>query len=122
MAQTCTNAVVHSADFRIQSTISKALEEMGVTRDGVDRISLYGGCKAENHDIIIQNITASVRTHRIDQVVLTQHKDCAAYEGNEDSLQSDMTSLAKKVLEKFPELSVKMLLLEPVWAIREIRL
>lgn len=121
MAHKCTAAIVHCIDFRIQAAINQWLEDRGIMGD-TDRISIAGASKASNHDVVMQNLKISAQLHEVDTIILTQHRDCGAYGGDETELINDLHSLVSKVQAEIPEVKVVPLIIEPVWAIREIQL
>lgn len=128
MTHTCTNAVVHCIDFRLQKTIVAYLEENKILGDG-DMISIAGG--VQNADFILNQITLSKKLHGIKRVILINHTDCGAYGGSAaftslDEEKAAHTVELQKMRERlgtpFPDLDITTLLAEIAPDSHEVRI
>jgi|SRR3989338_8100048 len=103
----CDSAVITCIDFRFQKYINDWIAEFlkGKTHD---RISIAGSSK--NLDFILSQIDISVRLHEIKEVIIIHHEDCGAYGVNstEHNHTHDLQQTRKKILAKYPHLSIEL--------------
>jgi len=118
MAHTCTSAIVHCIDFRLQKAITQYLQENNMLGD-CDIISIAGAVK--NTDFIIEQVALSKKLHDIKQVVLINHTDCGAYGGSaafansteeKNAHAAELKKTSMRIMEQFPDLKVIILLAE----------
>ena len=112
-------------DFRFGEAIKSWLAENHLLND-CDLVSLAGASKGlvspknqAEPEIILRQIEISTSLHHITQVILMNHTDCGAY-GGRDAFESteaehnqhvlDMKKAKAVILEKFPDLQVKIVL------------
>ena len=103
---TCQAVVVTCMDFRLQKFINSWTGKN--IKGKFDRIAYAGGVK--NITTIQDQITLSVKLHKVKEAHLINHEDCGAY-GKAGNLQTHMKDLlfAKKVIKgKFPRLKVTL--------------
>jgi carbonic anhydrase len=108
MAHHCKNAIVHCIDFRLQKALKNYMEGNGLLGD-CDVVSAAGGVK--NREFMMEQIALSKNLHGIERVILINHTDCGAYGGGDETLHNgELKSAGAMVLEKHPDLKVKLLL------------
>ena len=117
----CKAVIIHCSDHRIQPALNNWLDKQDLL-GSVDRISIGAAVKEHNHEIVLENLKLSTLSNTIEEVILVQHRDCGAYHGDESQLLNDIQSLTHKIKSHLPNASVTALLIEPVWAVREIQL
>ncbi len=125
MSHNCKALILHCIDFRFGGAIKNWLEENHLLND-CDIVSLAGATKglvspknSAEPDIILRQIETSTGLHHISQIILMNHTDCGAY-GGRDAFEtaeiehnqhvSDMQRAKEIILEKFPDLRIKMVL------------
>lgn len=112
-------------DFRFGEAIKNWLKEKGLLNN-CDIVSLAGASRglvnpknSAEPEIILRQIEISFNLHKISQVILMNHTDCGAYGGRDAFTSSeaehsqhvgDMREAKKIILQKFPELEVKIVL------------
>lgn len=127
MSHSCQSLVLHCIDFRLGGAIKNYLSQNGLL-DNCDIVSLAGAVKnlvsplsEADSDMVMRQIDISKRLHHISEVVLMNHTDCGAYGGRaafanteEEQRQhlADMDLAAEKIVARFPELKVKMVLVQ----------
>ena len=82
----CDAAVVWCFDNRLELTLRKLLQRLGIEHP--DRIRVAGGAKCLatpepewERDFVLDQIRKSMRLHSTARVLLTVHSDCGAYGG-----------------------------------------
>lgn len=112
-------------DFRFGEAIINWLKKKGLINN-CDIVSLAGASRGlvnpknpAEPEIILRQIEISSNLHKISQVILMNHTDCGAYGGRDAFASSeaefsqhvgDMCEAKKIILQKFPELKVKIVL------------
>lgn len=125
MSHHCKALILHCMDFRFGEAIKNWLAENHLLND-CDLVSLTGASKGlanpknpSETDIILHQIEISTILHHISQIILMNHTDCGAYGGRDafESIESensqhvsDMKKAKAIILEKFPELQIKIVL------------
>jgi carbonic anhydrase len=116
MAHHCKYLIAHCIDFRIQKSVKQFMEEEKLVGD-CDAVSVAGAVK--NIEFLLGQIEISARLHKMKKVILANHTDCGAYGGSskfnsaEEEKKFHIEEMEKAktaILEKHPELLVKMLL------------
>lgn len=124
MSHTCQALVLACIDFRFHDKLNQWLNDKGL-KDNADQVKIAGGVlsiikptEMRDRDFLLHQLGISVSLHEIKQVYLINHEDCGAY-GGKKSFASDAEELekhiidmrdAKKIiLEKFPQLEVKLI-------------
>lgn len=121
MSHTCTHAIVHCMDFRLNPSIQDFLEAHDLVNT-TDIISLAGGVKNINDNengCAEQQIELSVKLHAISTLMLMNHTDCGAYGGSDKFETKDeekefhITELRKakeKLAKIYPQLEIVIML------------
>ena len=125
----CKALVLHCMDFRFKPRIHEFLTGEGIMGD-FDDVSVAGACKNfvspqndAEREFMLRQIEISRRLHGIGEVILMNHTDCGAYGGRAafESLEAehrkhaeDMEASKKMILERWPELKVKKILIKLV--------
>ncbi len=115
MAHTCSAALVHCIDYRIQPAIYQWLQDKQLLGD-CDIISLAGAAKGidESAPTLWDQIEISTRLHKINTLYLMQHTDCGAYGGRQDDdvvFHTEVLNRAAAVIPtKYPQVRVRKLL------------
>jgi carbonic anhydrase len=125
MSHHCKALILHCIDFRFHEAIKNWLKEKGLLNN-CDIVSLAGASKglispknSAEPEIILRQMEISSNLHKISQVILMNHTDCGAYGGRDafasseaEHLQhvNDMQKAKEIILNKFPELEVKIVL------------
>lgn len=125
MSHHCKALIIHCMDFRFGEAIKNWLKEKGLLNN-CDIVSLAGASKGlvspknpAEPEIILRQIEISSNLHKISQVILMNHTDCGAYGGRDAFASgeaehsqhlSDMQKAKKIILQKFPELEIKIVL------------
>lgn len=86
MMHVCNHCVVHCMDFRIQPTIERLLNTIGVEAGDYDHVSVAGG--AGNFGQLREHLRLSNKLHDAGSFVLTVHEDCGAGATREDLAES----------------------------------
>lgn len=108
MAHTCKAVLVTCMDFRIQKYIEDFARENIGERE-YDRVCWAGASK--DFEAVFSQIELSKKLHDISEVYLMNHEDCGAYgeAGTSEKHAEDLKSAKEKILEKYPNLEVKLL-------------
>lgn len=122
MSHHCSSALVRCIDFRLGTVIRDYLNEKKLYGD-VDIISVAGAGKdiAQSDESFPEGqIDLSKKLHHIKTVILMHHTDCGAYGGREAFVSKeeehaqhvgDMKNARDKLVAKYPELKVHMVLI-----------
>ena len=121
MAHTCSHALVRCMDFRLGPAIRDYLNSNDLYGQ-IDIISVAGAAKdiaqIEEGDVEGQ-VGLSKKLHEIGTVILMNHTDCGGYggraafksaEAEREVHLADMRTAKAKLLVKYPELNVKLIL------------
>lgn len=111
MAHTCTNAILHCIDFRIQKHLDRFIKEMKLEGD-VDRMAIAGAVKNLGEAFFQLNLSNIL--HQTKHIYIINHQDCGAYGAEvaanaekEMATHSADLLLAKQILEnKIPGVKV----------------
>ncbi len=125
MSHNCKALILHCIDFHFGKAIKKYLEDNQLLGD-CDIVSVAGATqniaapKSEtDREFILRQIDISKQLHNIGKIILMNHTDCGAYGGrkafssDEEEKRrhaSDMKTAKKIILEKYPDLRVKIIL------------
>ena len=125
MSHHCRALILHCIDFRFSEAIINWLKEKGLLNN-CDIVSLAGASRglvnpknSAEPEIILRQIEISSNLHKISQIILMNHTDCGAYGGRDAFASSeaehlqhlgDMREAKKIILNKLPELEVKIVL------------
>lgn len=125
MSHYCKALLLHCIDFRFGEAIKNWLAENHLLNN-CDIVSLAGAAKGLANPaspaepaVILRQIEISADLHKISQVILMNHTDCGAYGGREafesgeaecNQQMKDLRRGQEIILEKFPELEVKLVL------------
>ncbi|MFH0890483.1 MAG: carbonic anhydrase [Candidatus Liptonbacteria bacterium] len=125
MSHHCQALILHCMDFRLSGAIKEYMAQNGLINN-CDVVSLAGAAKnivsplsESDADLTLRQIDISKRLHNISEVILMNHTDCGAYGGRaafasdeEEARQhlADMDLAAEKIVAKFPELKVRIVL------------
>jgi len=115
--------VLRCMDYRFVTTLGEHLVELGL-KDQYDLVCVAGAAKnmvdpfdPKDPEFIMRQIDIAKRLHHIEEVIIFNHLDCGAYgkifDSREDEVLRHETDLAKAkamILEKFPDLKVRMVL------------
>jgi len=109
-------------DFRFHEAIHNWTKENDLTKN-FDLVSLAGAQKSvldeDTRATIFKQLDISTRLHGIETVLLLAHQDCGAYGGSQAFANfeeekarylADMTQAQSLIMEKFPQLQVKKLM------------
>jgi len=116
----CDGLVVACIDFRFQKYIKDWLGK-NFENKTYDYVGFAGSTK--NLETIMGQLDISVRLHQIKQVVLIHHEECGAYgaESTHDRHAEDLNKAKKTILEKYPDLIVKLFYLHLNGEFEEIK-
>lgn len=112
MTYHCQALAVHCLDFRIQKAIQDYLEKKGLLGN-CDIVSVAGGVKTAvnpGHDFILNQIRISKRLHDIKEIILINHTDCGAYDGDDEKSLSDLQKTKTLLQGIFGGVEIKMAL------------
>lgn len=120
----CPIFVLGCIDFRFRDRVSDYIKSQHGDVD-FDETLLAGGSKnlvdEQTRDVVLNQIRISHDLHQAQTVYLTNHIDCGAYGGSAAfsskdeevaKLTEDLKTSKQLVLEKYPDMEVKMLLLD----------
>ena len=123
----CKALVLHCMDFRFISKINEYLASQDLMGN-FDDVSIAGACKNfvspqndAERELLLKQIEISRRLHGMEEVILMNHTDCGAYGGHAafESAEAeyrkhveDMEASKKMILERWPELKVKKILVK----------
>lgn len=125
MSHHCKALIIHCIDFRFGKAIKKILENQGILGD-CDIISVAGAVKnlvspSKPYDVefVLRQIDISKRLHDVQQIILLNHTDCAAYGGREafasdeeefERSRQDLKKAEELIQAKYPDLEIKTIL------------
>jgi len=121
MSHTCTHAIVHCMDFRLNPSIQNYLLDHDLVNT-TDIISVAGAVKDINESengFVEGQIELSVRLHQISTLLLLNHTDCGAYGGSDKFETKDeekefhlgeLRKAQAKLKTKYPNLEILILL------------
>lgn len=103
--------MIRCMDFRFQEAFDKFLEARNF--NGCDVVSIAGGVKDQSQ--VEEHVDIAVKLHEVGIVILVNHRHCGAYgeelqADSEKELQKhkqDLRETARKIKEKYPNLSVE---------------
>ena len=107
---TCDAVVVCCIDFRFQKYI-RNWTDAHLSDKTFDLVGLAGSTK--NLDIIMEQISISVKLHEVKEVILIHHEECGAYgaESTPERHSIDLLKAKSVINEKFPDVKVHPLYL-----------
>ncbi|HAN06038.1 MAG: hypothetical protein UU40_C0002G0037 [Candidatus Uhrbacteria bacterium GW2011_GWD2_41_121] len=121
MSHSCTHAIVHCMDFRLNPSIQDFLETHDLVNT-TDIIGVAGAVKDINdteQGFVETQIDLSVKLHAITTLMLMNHTDCGAYGGSdkfetkEEEKEFHIGELRKaqaKLKAKYPNLEIVIML------------